>query len=323
MDVNNLEDRIDVLYFATSDFVERAPFAEISVEKSEPDQSGTFTIEFGGGELTTRQRTEANHTFSDMIGRLANLKDALKNSCTSSGLMKQTVEDCINNCPELCLIIDINNAEKHGYPLERKERSGRSPKIDNIRKELAVPLLPGRFSNLLTDGVVGLEADVVDGNHKFIMDVRDLIEGATSAWEDFCVRHFPSKSQAILEKREQLDKRSVWEAEMASKREEVDLLVADDRAWIPISASEIHHHMFLRAKDSATSQVLATGKMRKTVEENSESATIPIFDVTIGENFELSKSEKVWEVLTTQTEEQLGLIHNYYWDLFNPPAFAR
>jgi hypothetical protein len=51
------------------------------------------------------------------------LKDALRAACATTGISEQTVENEINNNPDLALLADLANLDKH-YRLSKKTRSG-------------------------------------------------------------------------------------------------------------------------------------------------------------------------------------------------------
>ena len=92
IDANDLQDRIDVLYHVTSDFVARAPVAEICIEETSSvgeDGKETIQIHFGGGQLSRAEELSAKATLTDIVSRLANLKDPLKNAVANSGRNSQ------------------------------------------------------------------------------------------------------------------------------------------------------------------------------------------------------------------------------------------
>tara|TARA_R110002072_G_scaffold7473_11_gene40189 strand:- start:43 stop:618 length:576 start_codon:yes stop_codon:yes gene_type:complete len=66
-----------------------------------------------------------NKVHSD-ISALANMKDHLKKLAKQKGIAQSIVEEKINSNQELQLLIDLNNIEKHGTPLN-KSRSGFNP----------------------------------------------------------------------------------------------------------------------------------------------------------------------------------------------------
>jgi hypothetical protein len=60
------------------------------------------------------------------------LKDALLASSAKTGISEQTVENEITNNPDLALLADLANLDKH-YQLAKKPRSGDAPKIVSVQ----------------------------------------------------------------------------------------------------------------------------------------------------------------------------------------------
>jgi hypothetical protein len=60
------------------------------------------------------------------------LKDALKEASGTTGVSGQTIEDAITNDPDLALLADLANLDKHGH-LAKKPRSGHTPKVVSVR----------------------------------------------------------------------------------------------------------------------------------------------------------------------------------------------
>lgn len=125
-----------------------------------------------------------------IISNLSNLKDHLKNVIEQKGGNKQIIEDEIKNNLHLQLIIDINNAEKHGYPVTRK-RSHLDPKIVNLSSSL---ILVGDRNSLITihkDGKIGkqgdiptkINADIFDKDDNKICSLDELVRQSVTAWE--------------------------------------------------------------------------------------------------------------------------------------------
>ncbi len=324
VDPNDLHDRIDILYHATSEFVERAPVSSINIEAEEfidEDGKERFCVHFGGGELSRTEELQAKTTITDIVSRLANLKDPLKNAVKSAGGNSQLVEDHINASIYLSVVIDLNNAEKHGYPLQRHKRSGIDPRIENVRKELALPLIPGRFTNPLVDGIVVFEADILDLGGQLAHDFRDLVENAISDWEDFCILHLASDSAAIISRRDKLAKQEEWELEHFARGEKVKRLLDDDNAWFDIAGSEVIPRMFVRAKGFQENAMTIMGFPTEPIEVSGSKQTIAIFDVDMGNRTRLGKETNAWQVLVVEKQEDLKLVNEYYWEMFNRPTF--
>jgi len=74
--------RIDILYEASASFVQREAVAPIAFDEEQyTDDEGRemSRLSFGGGDISQKETIKAMHNFSDIVSRLANLKDPLKN----------------------------------------------------------------------------------------------------------------------------------------------------------------------------------------------------------------------------------------------------
>lgn len=324
LNYNDLNDRIDTLYHSTDSFVSRVPVSDLSVTEStsvSPDGKKLTTVSFGGGPISKEETTAAKHSFTDMVSRLANLKDPLKRDLSSLGHDVSLVEQAINNSADLCLVIDLNNQEKHGYPLTQFRRSELDPLIRNIRKESSIPLNPGRFTNAFTESIVTYEADVCTKDGEFINDFRTMIENAIRSWEDFILSIMPETCGAIAARRALEHERRLWEDDMASRRNKVAELENHELGWVEISGQLVQHGMYVKAKGNNNNSMEHRGfPTQQTVDFEAEEV-VPIFDVNFGEQLTLSKQDNRWWMLTCETTEELKLINDYYWELYNPPKF--
>jgi len=324
LDANNLQDRIDILYHVTNEFIERVPVAQISIEEEsflDEDGKECFRVHFGGGNMTQKEELQSKAILTDIVSRLANLKDPLKNALKLNGDDARLVESHINSSRELSIVVDLNNAEKHGYPLTKTRRSGIDPRIDNIRKELAVPLIPGKFSNMMTDGVVLFEADVVDIAGAKVLDLRELIETAITAWEDFCLINLAGDSVAITDKRARIAKQDNWEKNHQAQGVRVMQLLEDDASWHEIPGDAVIPNMIVKATGFQEKAATLLGFTLEIDEANDTAETVTIFDTVFGRRTKLGKKSNAWQLFVVDEKSDLKLVHDYYWDLFQRPTF--
>ena len=155
----------------------------------------------------------------NVITALARLKDNLKNRMVSLGHDAQLVEDEINNNLVLQLITDLDNALKHGHPT-KKSRSGKNPKLTNLvssirvyssssSEETAEQILSDYQNGAITSGAritfdfenntqsykaadntkLIINAEVVDGNMNYIVELDDMIKDSILKWEMFITKY--------------------------------------------------------------------------------------------------------------------------------------
>jgi hypothetical protein len=130
-----------------------------------------------------------------IVSNLSNLKDHLKKAATSKGVDKNLIEKEIENYLPLKLIIDINNAEKHGYPVTSK-RSNLDPKIVNVSSGLKVVGDEATSISIHPDGRIEqsgnvetiLDADIVDFHNNKICKFSELRIKSIDAWEKIILK---------------------------------------------------------------------------------------------------------------------------------------
>ena len=145
IDVNDLKSRIDILYHVTDVYVERTAVAPVSVEQqvnTDAEGNDTFTISFGGGEMSPKETLQARSTILSIISEIANLKDNLKKKMDMEGKNSKLVEQEIDSSPHLSAIVDLNNSVKHGYPLKKYKRTNYDPRIALSLIHISEPTRP-------------------------------------------------------------------------------------------------------------------------------------------------------------------------------------
>ena len=161
--------------------------------------NGTFRIGINfQGKLSADQM--ANQLFS-AIHNIANLKDHLKSWARKRGFQAGAVEAAIDESPDLQLVMDLANSDKHG-PARDGGRSKLGPSLSNIARGLklgdeagnkgtvTVSLSLRGPSHVATNGPAEfiVNADVVDSAGHRISDVRSILKEAIICWETLLKR---------------------------------------------------------------------------------------------------------------------------------------
>ena len=216
MDVNDIESRLkrvraSIESVSTQDHAKLVSFLE--EEGNRPGYSSVVV------HLGPRNDDDKWALVENVITALARLKDNLKNRMISLGHNGQLVEDEINDSLVLQLITDLDNAFKHGYPT-RSSRSGKNPKLTNLTsgirvygssssEETAEQILSDYQNGTVTSGAVitfdfenntqsykaadntrlVIDAEVVDENINYIVELNDMIEDSILKWEMFITKY--------------------------------------------------------------------------------------------------------------------------------------
>jgi len=189
MDYNDVRSRLKRLYLSI-DLRYESDVLQHMQTKIEKKEAGKFTIEIDFN--AKHDEDETINRINAIIAGLANLKDHLKTKLRQRGGNPQEIETEIDNELPLQLVIDLNNQEKHGYPLKKSNRSKKNPKIINIAKALSPrPGVPA--TAFIRDPITGagytdnmaivITADVIDGKGNLLLSLNDLIDKSLDTWE--------------------------------------------------------------------------------------------------------------------------------------------
>jgi hypothetical protein len=191
VDFNDLSKRIDRLYISIGEL------STPDYHKSIKWATGTLDISFGSTDNTADETKILN-----VISAMADLKDNLKKRMVIKGLNESLVDTEINNNLPLQLITDLDNQQKHGYPLTKFRRSKRDPLIQNVKSFLAMKLgqasdagfsldLVNQNVNMVgdTQGKTQIEADITDSSGNSICTLDEMVYDSMRLWETFIKVH--------------------------------------------------------------------------------------------------------------------------------------
>jgi len=189
MDFNDIKLRLKRVYSSINKSSDDEIEKYVHIRQISP---GQFQITFDKGQ----EESESTDIVFAIIEHLAKLKDHIKNIIEERGGDKKNIENEIDKSLELKLIIDLANAEKHGYPLTKPERSKRSPKIQNIKHSLVIPpqvqvgfnLSTGEILNPNDCGIT-ITAEIIDKNGNLICRLNKLVNDAIKKWEEIIKKY--------------------------------------------------------------------------------------------------------------------------------------
>jgi hypothetical protein len=146
------------------------------------------------GELSEAGVANIAHS---LIHNIAGLRDNLKKWAARNGKDETQVDAAFNNSEALKIIMDLSNNDKHGYPPRNGGYSGKSPKVDRVKRTLRMTTKPEKGSSIrLTftwDGIpkvsgdgtakVIISGDILDGDDHKIGDLYETALEAIKVWE--------------------------------------------------------------------------------------------------------------------------------------------
>lgn len=136
-----------------------------------------------------------------VIHNIANLRDHLRRWASHNDQDKNKVDKAVDNCPELQIIKDLSNNDKHGYPPRDGGHSGKCPQLIEINRVMrlqtqakngsmiAMTVGAGGVPTFIGDGTAKavVTGDVVDNDGNRIGDLYGIANKAVEAWESLLV----------------------------------------------------------------------------------------------------------------------------------------
>ena len=116
---------------------------------------------------------------------------------TISGRDPKKIDQAVQKSFELQVIIDLSNADKHGYPPRDGGRSGRAPKLSEVNRVLklstgtqphssaVLTLTPKPMVRLVGSGsaTVVITGTIVDEAGCHLGDLHEFLTKGTATWE--------------------------------------------------------------------------------------------------------------------------------------------
>jgi hypothetical protein len=150
--------------------------------------------DFSGG----RSSAEIENIASILIYNVANLKDHIRNWADNNGKDKARVNAAFRSSPELKIVKDLSNNDRHGYDPTHRSNSGMSPRIDKINTIMKMITKPEKGSvvgyTINRQGaqkVIGngnakviITGDILDRDGKKIGDLYKTLLKAINNWEE-------------------------------------------------------------------------------------------------------------------------------------------
>ena len=158
-----------------------------------------FFQDFRGG---ASREDMTNDVFS-LIANVACLRDHLKKWAQDNGRHAEKVDETIRSSPDLCIIMDLWNSDKHVGSARGGGWSKRSPRLDGVDRALTLRPQPkkgswaavqqGRDGRLRPSGdgtvTVDTSGTVLDGTGKVIDNLQAIVMRAVDAWERLLVTY--------------------------------------------------------------------------------------------------------------------------------------
>lgn len=152
-----------------------------------------FYQDWGGG----LSEADLSNVVYSLIHNIANLRDNLKKWAARNGKDKTQVDTAFNNSLALQVIMDLSNNDKHGYPPRNGGYSGKSPKVDKVKRfmqmttkaekgsSVRLTFTQDRLPKVSGDGTakVIISGDILDGDSKIIGNLHETTVEAVKTWE--------------------------------------------------------------------------------------------------------------------------------------------
>lgn len=151
------------------------------------------------GDRTNEELSNLAHM---LIHNIANFHNHLKKWAAKNEKNKKKVDEALVHSPELQIIKDLSDNDKHGYPPRNGGQSGKSPKLVGINHVMQLKTQAKKGSTIgMTLGADGtpkvfgdgtakaiITGDVVDNENKHIGDLHTIATKAVEAWEQLLTK---------------------------------------------------------------------------------------------------------------------------------------
>ena len=196
MNPNELLTRLRRVY-ASVDALQEFDMGKLPAKVVQNDRGVVVFQNFSGG---LSKEDLANMAYM-VIHNIANLQDHLRRWAAKNGKDKTKVKAVFNASSDLCLIKDLSNNDKHGYPPHDGGHSGLTPKLNDVSRvmqlttkaeagsSVAMTLGPGGVPKISGSGTACamVTGDIVDKNENSIGDLFEIGRDAVKAWETLLV----------------------------------------------------------------------------------------------------------------------------------------
>ena len=184
--------RISRIYAAIGSIEEDDP-QKLKATVIQTDKIKAVFQDFRGGFSDDDLSNQAH----SVIHNIANLRDHLRRWASHHHQDKNKVDQAVDNCPELQIIKDLSNNDKHGYPPRDGGDSGKCPQLIEINRvmrlqtqaqkgsTIAMTIAAGGVPKFIGDGTAKavVTGDVVDNDGNRIGDLYEIANRAVEAWE--------------------------------------------------------------------------------------------------------------------------------------------
>lgn len=187
-----LQKRIRRIYAAIGDTV------EVDISKFQPQFGSSeeciFVFQDFRGGLSEEQISNIAHS---AIHNLANLRDHLRRWANLSGCDPNKIDQAVQKSFELQVIMDLSNADKHGYPQRDGGHSGRAPRLSEVNRVMklstgtqphssaSLTFTPKPIARLVGSGsaTVVVTGTIVDKAGCQLGDLHAFLTEGTATWE--------------------------------------------------------------------------------------------------------------------------------------------
>ena len=163
--------RISRIYAAIGSIEEDDP-QKLKATVIQTDKIKAVFQDFRGG-FSDEDLSNKAHS---VIHNIANVRDHLRRWASHHAQDKKKVDQAVDKCPELQIIKDLSNNDKHGYPPRDGGHSGKCPQLIEINRVMRLQTQANKGSMIsMTVGAGGVPKFTGDGTAKAVVtgDVVD------------------------------------------------------------------------------------------------------------------------------------------------------
>lgn len=316
LNFDSFPDRVRILYQRSLPFIDKTD-AEPGVFEERLDRANRISASWSARGLSEDEKIKVLSTALSAISAIADFKDHLNKELQRQNKDRNSFEQAINNNRALGIVIDLNNASKHGTPLKRYYRVSKRPALKNLQRAFRIGNTPGRPSVFaMGTGEATLEGtvDLPPGDDA---DLRSTIVGAFNATEDFIVCEIGNTIEPAASRRSQRIKEEAFDEALNKAYPIVLSHISNPQNWQRASLQELTSYSIVKPslEDIDAAHPFEFGVILPPA-SNTPNGSIEIFSLLMGEQHRYSVARGI-DIFSPIDPEISKIVYEHYHKSYN------
>lgn len=317
---NSFEDRVRILYERSTPFLNKEN-AEKGVFEEQLVEGKRLSTSWSPRELTESEKIRMLSPALSIIAAIANFKDHAKAELIKQNKNRKLFEECIDQHRSLGIVVDLNNADKHGTPLKRYFRVSRNPSLKALSRAFRIEPAAGRPDFFTAgQGEASLEGEIQITETESV-DLTNCLNEAFNIVEDFILTNLDSKIEPALSRQAYRKKETALKLELNKNYPRALELLRKEDSWIAGSAVNIRHNMLVKPSFERleTDTPFEFGAVL-TPAQGQISSYIEVFSLIVGERTRYGLGRGV-DIYSPDSKEDFDFVFEHFHKAWFPSKY--